>query len=511
VWDGTQWTCEAAKSQRIVIITCPPYNAVGDGVTDNSAAWAAAIEDAKNQKAKIIFSPGRFLVANGATAKNAAGVSYDGLSIECAGWSAGATPATNRGTWIEYTGTTGSVLTLEGTAPGSGFLNNVVIRDCAFAATNAAYAGVLLSVRGVQTLTVDRSAFWGQEGVPLVDALIGGEEWINVVIRRSRFRNAISAVRQIAGGGWSAFWIQVKLEDNEFNRTGDFSAGRWAVEVSAAERITLTGNTFEPDKDGDAAGLFTTNTRILNLADNWTGDATGAGTWLDVQAVPFAFTNNEINGTATGICLNLKSGSRMGRVTANRFRCGTGILYAAVNPVTISDNFFIVPTNGFGIDVTAAANLELDNNSCDKESAATGTTCYRLGAATLGTLRQQTAGSADTNVTDNSAGGWAITTAFQETVSKLVVGSGTPILKVLSATGNIDFNLSANSCSSTNVSLTGVVGGDTVMLGISNGVETGISFTALSGTDVVTVRACNVTTSPIDPANRTFRVTVVKF
>src|SRR5262245_32929735 len=43
VGDGTNWNCEEGKSLRMPIVTCPPYNAKGDGTTNDAAALNAAI------------------------------------------------------------------------------------------------------------------------------------------------------------------------------------------------------------------------------------------------------------------------------------------------------------------------------------------------------------------------------------------------------------------------------------------------------------------------------------
>ena len=61
VGDGTVWNCADQKSQEVAIVTCPPYNAKGDGATNDSAAFTSAIGAGGRT---VIIPPGTFLIAN---------------------------------------------------------------------------------------------------------------------------------------------------------------------------------------------------------------------------------------------------------------------------------------------------------------------------------------------------------------------------------------------------------------------------------------------------------------
>lgn len=100
--------------------------------------------------------------------------------------------------------------------------------------------------------------------------------------------------------------------------------------------------------------------------------------------------------------------------------------------------------------------------------------------------------------------------------NNLILGGGTAISKVLSATSVQDLgNIVANSClDSTGITVTGAVDGDVVQVGVLAAVAAtaGLQFTAyVSAADTVKVRACNETVAGIDPASTTYRVAVTRF
>lgn len=97
----------------------------------------------------------------------------------------------------------------------------------------------------------------------------------------------------------------------------------------------------------------------------------------------------------------------------------------------------------------------------------------------------------------------------------ITLGSGTKILKVLSATATLDFGaVAANSFSDLTITVTGAALGDTVSIGVPNGsLLNDISFFGwVSATNTVAVRCSNVSsTTARDPASGTFRATVTQF
>lgn len=87
-----------------------------------------------------------------------------------------------------------------------------------------------------------------------------------------------------------------------------------------------------------------------------------------------------------------------------------------------------------------------------------------------------------------------------------------PLRAGLFASAALDFPSIATLTTATlNITVTGAVVGDPVVLALPATVNAGIVFDArVSAADTVTVRATNITAGAIDPASATFGVTVLK-
>lgn len=101
----------------------------------------------------------------------------------------------------------------------------------------------------------------------------------------------------------------------------------------------------------------------------------------------------------------------------------------------------------------------------------------------------------------------------------VVVGGGTALKKVLSATAAVDFTaLAAGTCETFDVTVTGAADGDSVSLGIPAAAWATTEYATIQGfvsaTNTVTVKRCNLTnaTTPLsNPASVTVRATVFQF
>jgi hypothetical protein len=95
----------------------------------------------------------------------------------------------------------------------------------------------------------------------------------------------------------------------------------------------------------------------------------------------------------------------------------------------------------------------------------------------------------------------------------IVVGAGTLLKKVLSATATLDFgSTAAQSSADLTISVTGAVVGDAVAIGLPAAPNASTSFTGwVSAADTVKVRFNNHSAAAVDPASGTYRATVLSF
>lgn len=89
-------------------------------------------------------------------------------------------------------------------------------------------------------------------------------------------------------------------------------------------------------------------------------------------------------------------------------------------------------------------------------------------------------------------------------------GSAT-ITKVLTATATLNFpSISAASQADLTITVTGAAVGDEVMMSLPAAPAAGLVFNAfVSAADTVTIRASNITASPVDAASASYGVIVI--
>jgi hypothetical protein len=394
------------------------FGAKGDGSTDDTGAIQAVINELANVGGTIYFAPGRYQISSALELINTTSDSFNGIILAGAGWTAGSTPASNDGSWIEYTGNSGSLFTVRGRAAGTGYVRDLVLRDIGIQATDTSYSGDLVELRTVSYFTADRVGFYGRTDVsPDADlVLIYGNEWVDLLFRRCVFHSAGYGISQESIGGFSNFANVIKWEHCEFNRltiTMD-------VELSVQE-ASLVGCTSEPAADSSESPIRVFANPVI-VERNWFGDGDTSANWLELKGAPIQVTGNYIAGAAIG--LQVRVGSRGGIIAGNTFSsCFTGISHEATAApgCVVAGNWLSVQTDGVGVAVVGGKDLSLINNTIDKDTGATGTTGYKLFTDTAGWLVDNQAGTANTHITDNS-GGFTKCVNYQEESSYSIAG-----------------------------------------------------------------------------------------
>jgi hypothetical protein len=92
-----------------------------------------------------------------------------------------------------------------------------------------------------------------------------------------------------------------------------------------------------------------------------------------------------------------------------------------------------------------------------------------------------------------------------------IAGNGNTITKVLSASASLDFaSINAGAQASLTITVTGAAVGDEVIMALPAAPAAGLVFNAfVSATDTVTIRASNISGSPVDAAAATYGVIVI--
>ena len=92
-----------------------------------------------------------------------------------------------------------------------------------------------------------------------------------------------------------------------------------------------------------------------------------------------------------------------------------------------------------------------------------------------------------------------------------IAGTGAAVTKVLSATASLNYgSISAASQADLTITVTGAAVGDEVVMALPAAPAAGLVFNAfVSAANTVTIRASNITATPIDPAAATYGVIVI--
>lgn len=451
----------------------------------------------------LIFS-GAISIANGGTGQTTKGAAFDALS-----------PMSTLGD-IEFFSTTGARLAGNTTATNKFLTQTGTGAVSAAPAWNTLVAGDIPTISGSQVSGGTFGAVNGSSLTSLTAANITGQVTIaNGGTGATSFLNAglptLAASNTFTG------------LTNTVTQLVGTSGSPTAVTVTGAAHTTLAATVEDTDLLVDlsatkqfATGAIATQRDALFKGRTYTAVGasviTNAATWA-VLGQPLASTNvtitnsyvtmataTEVTSAAELISKWNTSGDATSSIVFNNNSATDNVFSPAINTTqsTALQGLFIQPS--IVTDTGTNAVFQINTRKTSGAAVATRPLFVISDAAT-------------SYLALSGAGGLAIQGG---TTPSLTVGaSGTPILRVLSATATLDFpSTAAGTNSDLTITVTNAALGDAVTLGVPNGsVVANCDYTGwVSSAGVVTVRINNGgLVAAQDPASGTFRAMVTQF
>lgn len=334
---GTGAVARDVQSKLRDMVSVKDFGAVGDGVTDDTAAIQAAITAAKAANGGTVFFPaGTYICASQLTCTSATGVRLVGMS---------ASSQLVGGSTIKYTGT--ATPFLNATGPSANFC----IESLNIQYTSASFTGTLVKV-AAGGFTMDKASLQGN-GSSAALYLLDMDACTDVVITKTYFQNAQYAISGQKSDGTS--WCNmVSLQGCTF---GNLTT---SCIRNPGQAWDIGGCDFENLSTG-AGSAITMDAACQSIGTNihgcWLGDATltGAWAWIIWQGTGLNVTGCYFNGT--------------GFVTQDGIRL-LGTSYG----VTVQNNYFGSFLNAVNLGSSLAVDANVVGNrfvSCTNKIAGT--------------------------------------------------------------------------------------------------------------------------------------------
>lgn len=324
------------------------HGAVGDGVTDDTAAIQAAIDAQPTNGGTIHFPPGTFL-HTGLTLRN--GITLKGH---------GGRRAAGQVSTLQYTGTGSRALDARD-------CTGVLLQDLAVTYSSASFSGSLVDLSKSSVTptnnSIDRCTLGGSTSSANGATLVNLPGCITSSITHCYFDYCNIGVlgRSISGDSTNAIRIE-----NCFTR----GLGAQTIWIrNAGQGWVVKGNAFEPINNGGAlnAGAYDETLQSIGMAwhGNWMGDTASGqtGTWITLaNALGWSIQGNYINVStaATGI-LFTQNATQALHITGNFFNgaaSGKGIDFGA----TASHKDLIILANAYSTNVVVFSGTVPGNN-----------------------------------------------------------------------------------------------------------------------------------------------------
>ena len=302
--DGTNWTCEQEKSQNIYIVTCPPYNAVGNGAIDDTAAIQAAIDAAEANFGGIVYFPrGDFDLTSGIT------IEQDGVNLIGSGDDA---------TWLHCAFAAGNCIVIGGVA---GNTDRVAIKDMTISDGGVTRtSGSHLFYDRARYATVDRVRIvQAYTGVRIGTSTNPAPATIGIRFTNCRIDSSAHAIIFVSTSG---FWISdCHINGNgsttsqafSFDSTSELNESIYIRDVIVESHawglyVTPTANTVAnilitslvlDNMDEDAFYLVPSSTGAISnilISNCWVSGTSGSGgsRFISIAAPSGTNTNNTI-------------------------------------------------------------------------------------------------------------------------------------------------------------------------------------------------------------------------
>lgn len=456
-------TCDAQTPD--IVVTCPPYNAVGNGIADDSAAVQAAITAAQNAGGgTVLFPIGTYYIASSVTVSGD-NVRLVGASMEATTLKAG--PSTN-------------VLVVTN---GGGNIDSV----------------------GLSDLTFDDRACLLTAGAGQAARIINFERGSNAIT------NAFAQNIRVNGCLTNSTSFGV---GSTFFHTNSITLENIKMDGGVGIGLQVTGGVVSDIEvtNSGCNGLDLTNTintifSNLNLRSNGKG-CYGAFTGSDNNGLLLASSSiNTFSGVFTSG--NCQSGVRLVSSATNTFTGVWSLSNGALAACSaLSDRSGIIVTGASTTHNVFSGGLVFDNTDYGIRDTSSGGTVGNI-FANFDWVNQTNSIIALSSLLGTTGSG-----VVEWTNAGMKWNDGTTFKKYLSATGTLDFASAAAGVCSTDltITVTGAAAGDLAFVTPPNAaVNAGSQFTAwISAANTVKVRHCNISAGANDPASGSYRVSVLQ-
>lgn len=284
------------------------FGGVGDGTTDNTAAFNAALAAAATTGATIFF-PASANPYNFASAWSLASKSY----IRIKGAGSTGTGGANTPSLISFTGTTGPLIS-------AGSSNGLEIEDLYFL-WPAAFAGTVCDFSSTTLNRLTRCFFESVSGHSAA-VVVGLDNATRCVIDRCIMHGATVGIQGIGTTGHFSNIVDIR-DCNFSSLTGDIAT---AIIQNPGQGWLIQNNTFEMGSGAgtpNAIGSTLGGGAGVAIIGNWFSDyGTGAYTTVDVNGDGWFISGNEFaaNSNASTVLINLRSGTKGATIMGNELK-----------------------------------------------------------------------------------------------------------------------------------------------------------------------------------------------